>query len=170
MGYLETFATDPGTLGTPENPRPHGFLFLAKAGKDIWNSWRADHPTQRDASSGEWLRAVRWHRETPQEHIQLANHPDLNFSGFVFGDGADFTAQQFSEGMGVANFVGARFGDDARFDSTAFRVGVSFRGASFGNNASFANIVVYSDKLLPMTADWICFENAKFGDNAGIYP
>ncbi len=168
MHYSEIFATDPVAFGPPENPRPHGFLVLAKAGRDIWNSWRTDHPTELDASTGKWLRAVRWHADNPPEHVNISNQPGLNFSGFLFGDGADFTGQQFSRDMGVVKFEGARFGDDARFDSTAFHFGVSFRGASFGSNASFRSVSVTPDEVLPIATDWICFENATFGDKARI--
>jgi uncharacterized protein YjbI with pentapeptide repeats len=71
--------------------------------------------------------------------------------------------------MGVVKFEGAQFGHDVKFDSTVFRLGANFRGARFGNSLSFAHVAIFCDNVLPITADWICFENAVFGDNARIY-
>ncbi len=168
MGYREVLSIDPASFGTPEDPKPLGFMVLAKAGREIWNSWRADFPTELDPSNGKWTRAVRWHQENPSQHVSLAEHR-VDFSGFEFGDGADFFGQQFPSSGGHVKFENSRFGDGARFDSARFGAGVTFKGAHFGRNASFAYVALNSDDQTKNTTDWISFENAQFGDGARIF-
>jgi uncharacterized protein YjbI with pentapeptide repeats len=166
MNYQEVFASNPGANGSPDDPAPAGFLALALAGREIWNAWRADYPTEWEEASQTWRRAVRWtDPRWPQNPVQLASVPDIQFSGFNFGDGADFSNQRVHVAR-VVKFDDAAFGDGTRFYGTVFSNGVSFRRTCFGRRACFTNLQIEGGNVLAAEPDWICFEGAKFGDEA----
>jgi uncharacterized protein YjbI with pentapeptide repeats len=115
------------------------FLTLAAQGKEAWNAWRIKNPMVRVNFSGTDF------DEPPYDKI--------NFAGFDFGPGANFSACKwrgdakvekfewdgalgFEEGC--ANFTGATFGDESDFTTAKFGAGARFTGASFGIRADFA--------------------------------
>jgi hypothetical protein len=124
------------------------FLDLAAKRKDAWNAWRRD-PANKDVR-------VTFARidfsEAPRDRI--------DFSGFEFGDHADFSGCKWRGGewqeieapeafvpgrasfagaaLGhEAKFTGANFGDQANFTSATFRHGADFIHAVFGYAATF---------------------------------
>jgi hypothetical protein len=71
--------TNPGDEPLAENPNydPDFFLALAAKGKDAWNSWR-----RANKDVGVTFAGIDF-SEAPRDLI--------NFEGFEFGDGADFS-------------------------------------------------------------------------------
>lgn len=117
------------------------FLALAAQGKEAWNAWRRD-PANADI-------------HVNFAGVDFSDSPldEIDFSGFEFGDGADFSGCKW-RGVnwdevhaldafhpGRASFGGATFGDLARFDGATFGGGASFTGATFGGGADFKNVV-----------------------------
>jgi pentapeptide repeat protein len=123
------------------------FLDLAAKGKYTWNAWR-----RIPANKGVRVTFAGINfSEAPRDKI--------DFSGFEFGDRANFTGckwrgvewvetpEAFKPGRacftgatfgGLASFAGAAFGGGARFDGTAFGDKATFDGAAFGDKATFA--------------------------------
>jgi hypothetical protein len=114
------------------------FLDLAARGKDAWNAWRRDP-------------ANKYERVTfAGVDFSKAPRDQIDFSGFEFGDFADFSRckwrgvgwleigaklEKFAPGR--ACFTGAAFGGWASFAGAAFGYGALFAGAAFGNFACF---------------------------------
>lgn len=121
------------------------FLVLALKGKDAWNAWRRD-PANKDISV--IFRGVDF------------SATKINFEGFEFGDGADFSGCQwycdyksimgnvesFSQGRAYfreavfgnwALFTGAILGNFANFDGVTFGGDAIFSCASFGYRSHF---------------------------------
>jgi hypothetical protein len=134
------------------------FLDLAAEGKDAWNAWRRDPANKYDRVT---FAGVDF-SEAPRDEI--------DFSGFEFGDFADFSRckwrgvgwleigghlKKFSPGR--ASFTGAVFGGWASFAGVVFGYGARFVGAAFGNSASFAG-ATFGDKAT--------FAGATFGAGA----
>jgi hypothetical protein len=112
------------------------FLDLAAKGKYTWNAWR-----RIPANKGVRMTfAGVDFSEAPRDGI--------DFSGFEFGDSANFsqckwrgvewveTFEAFRRGR--ACFTGATFGGSASFAGAAFGAFAGFTGATFGVSASFA--------------------------------
>src|ERR1700724_1290870 len=109
------------------------FVALAEKGKDTWNAWRRD-PVNKDV-------------RVTFAGIDFSGAPrdGIDFSGFDFGDQADFSqcrwrgAKGYAEAFkrGRASFGGAAFGNGTSFDGAAFGSGASFTGAAFGDATDF---------------------------------
>ena len=94
------------------------FLGLAAKGKDEWNKWRQANKGVRVTFAG----------------IDFSKAPrdEIEFSGFEFGDHADFSGCKWWGGVwqeieepepfvpGRAFFTGAAFGHEAKFTGAAF--------------------------------------------------
>jgi Pentapeptide repeats (9 copies) len=128
------------------------FLDLAAKGKEAWNAWRRD-----PANEGV-------HVTFAGIDFSEAPRDGIDFSGFEFGDHADFSGckwrgikwkdvedfEAFTPGRAYftraafgygARFAGAAFGGSARFADATFGNRAGFAGAAFGNGASFDNTV-----------------------------
>jgi hypothetical protein len=107
------------------------FLDLAMKGKDAWNAWRRD-PANEDVRVT--FAGIDF-SEAPRDRI--------DFSGFEFGDEADFSQCNWhgpylmAFARNHALFTGAIFGSNAYFADAAFGNLTDFKGATFGHNASF---------------------------------
>jgi hypothetical protein len=136
------------------------FLDLVAKGKDTWNAWRRD-PANEDVrvtfAGVDFL-------EAPRDQI--------DFSGFEFGDNADFSGCIW---RGVPWQFGERYemgyGFGIRFDAKAFRPGrASFIGATFGRsaffiNASFGEEAFFDGAIFDHHPSFSC---ATFGDGASF--
>jgi len=98
------------------------FLALAAKGKDAWNAWRRDRANSNVQVTFKGV------------DFSVSPRDQIDFSGFEFGDRADFSEC-------IWRGVPWRFGDDfergygfgVRFDPKGFRPGrASFIGATFG--------------------------------------
>ncbi|MDQ6867294.1 MAG: hypothetical protein M3178_02335 [Pseudomonadota bacterium] len=146
------------------------FLDLAAKGKDAWNAWRRD-PANKDVHVT--FAGIDF-SEAPWELI--------NFSGFEFGNEADFSdckwrgvKWEIAEDPGVfflghACFTGAAFGFGASFERAKFGFHASFDSAKFGDVASFGraafdNLATFSGTAF---SDWAIFCDAAFGNDANF--
>lgn len=151
--------------GSSEEPTKLGFLALARAGKEVWNTWRKEWPMPEGHS-------VAW------PLVDFGNHQfneETDFSGYEFGDFANFQGTTFVKKVdftgaifgSATNFVGAsfqesvqfyqaRFGSDAQFEAVQFAFGagfseahfegaVSFFGAQFGDDSDFDGVTFAGD-------------------------
>jgi hypothetical protein len=105
------------------------FLGLAAKGKDEWNKWRQANKGVRVTFAG----------------IDFSKAPrdEIEFSGFEFGDHADFSGCKWRGGVwqeieepepflpGRAFFTGAAFGHEAKFTGAAFGDQAKFTRATF---------------------------------------
>jgi hypothetical protein len=177
--------TSPGDKPPAEKPKydQEFFLALAAKGKDAWNAWRRD-PANRDVNVV--FRGVDF-SQPPNDSI--------NFEGFEFGDGADFSVckwrgvewveiqenpQAFRPGR--ASFSSAAFGDLAKFAGAAFGNWARFADAAFGDEASFEGRTAFGlgarfdgaafGNSAPFNGaafgDDASFDNAAFGDDASF--
>jgi Pentapeptide repeats (9 copies) len=103
----------------------------------------------------------------------------IDFSGFEFGDEADFSQCKWrgttevgrkAFASGRASFAGAAFGDRARFAGAAFGGRASFAGAAFGDFASFDGAAFGGIASFDGAAfgDGARFAGAAFGDGASF--
>jgi uncharacterized protein YjbI with pentapeptide repeats len=126
------------------------FLGLAAKGKDTWNKWRRADIDRRVTFAGIDF------SEAPKDQI--------DFSGFEFGDHADFSKCRW-RGIKLEEAVRVTNG----FNTIAFQPGRAFfRGAAFGrkanfNRASFRDWAAFLDATFGQDA---CFTGATFGDHA----
>ncbi len=142
------------------------FLDLAAKGKYTWNAWR-----RIPANKG--LRvtfAAVDFSEPPRDGI--------DFSGFEFGDAANFSQCKWRgvewvetpEALkpGRACFTGATFGGLATFAGAAFGGGARFDGAVFGDKATFAGAAFSGGARFDGAAfgDKVTFDGAAFGEKA----
>ena len=153
------------------------FLDLAAKGKYTWNAWR-----RVPANKGVRVTfAGVDFSEAPRDGI--------DFSGFEFGDSANFsqckwrgvnwveTPEAFKPGRacftgatfgGLASFAGAAFGTYAGFTGVTFGYGALFDGAAFGGGARFDG-AAFGDKATFDGAAFgvmACFDGAAFGNIA----
>jgi Pentapeptide repeats (9 copies) len=158
------------------------FLALAAKGKDAWNQWQRD-PANKDVRV---IFAGIDFSEAPWDQI--------NFAGFEFGDGADFSGCKW-RGVnweeiekdpkafkpGRAYFARAAFGNGATFDGAAFGYCANFGGVAFGNGANFdgvafGNVAIFDGaafgdgaRFIDVTfGAWASFDGAAFGDSANV--
>src|SRR5580704_4154011 len=130
------------------------FLALAAKGKEAWNVWRRD-PANKDVR-------VTFARIDFSE----APRDGIDFSGFEFGNHADFSRCKWRgipsiRGLKVfepgnpnrAGFAGATFGYQAIFTGADFGDTADFAGATFDGWASFAEADF---------GDWANFVGATF--------
>jgi hypothetical protein len=127
------------------------FLDLAAKGKDAWNAWRRN-PANKDV-----------HVTFADTDFSQAPRDEIDFSGFEFGDSADFSRCRWrgveAGKPGCANFTGAAFGDGANFTGAAFGDGANFTGVRFGSDANFAAAAFGNSAS---------FTGAAFGDRANF--
>ena len=110
------------------------FLTLARRGKEVWNRWRAEN----HYVEGHPYISVTF------EGVDFRDPPNaiFDFSGFDFGDGANFRACKFVDvpslrsragkySPGMAKFNGAAFGNDADLSGATFGDWAKFSGATF---------------------------------------
>jgi hypothetical protein len=155
------------------------FLALAAKGKDAWNAWRRD-------PANEMVRVI-----FAAIDFSEAPRDQIDFSGFEFGDYADFSRCKWRGAKvrlkpetfepGRARFVGAAFGRGASFASAAFGERACFSGAAFGGLARFDGVTfgdgarfdgaVFGDfaSFRAVFGDWARFDGATFGDSAIFY-
>jgi uncharacterized protein YjbI with pentapeptide repeats len=128
------------------------FLALALKGKDAWNAWRRD-PANEDV-----------HVTFASIDFSEATRDEIDFSGFEFGDNADFSGCKW-RGVKLEEAVRVAGG----FNAIAFRPGRAFfRGAAFGrkanvNRASFLDWAAFLDATFGQDT---CFTDASFGEHA----
>jgi hypothetical protein len=141
------------------------FLDLAAKGKDAWNAWRRD-------SANEDVRVTF-------AGIDFSKSPRdrIDFSGFEFGDKADFSgcrwrSREHPKGFlhGHARFSGAAFGNLSNFERAELGFHASFDGATFGFGASFGraafdNLATFSGAAF---GEWAIFCDAAFGNDANF--
>jgi uncharacterized protein YjbI with pentapeptide repeats len=109
--------TAPGDEPPTEDSSKAFFLALAAKGKDAWNAWRRN-PANKDAYVT--FKGV---------DFSVAPRDGIDFSGFEFGDWADFS--QCKWGGGDWDQVRGAYPD-------VFNLGrACFTDASFGHSASF---------------------------------
>lgn len=141
------------------------FLSLAARGRDAWNAWRCD-PANR--AVGVTFAGV---------DFSHAPGDAVDFSGFQFGDGADFSGctwrghkkdnpAPFSRGS--ACFSGAGFGGFATFAGAAFGTFADFADATFGDNVSFIGCIFGQGANFSRAnfGHQASFEQATFGSTA----
>jgi hypothetical protein len=113
------------------------FLDLAAKGKDAWNAWRRD-PANEDV-----------HVIFASIDFSEALRDQIDFSGFEFGNHADFSRcnwrgaewnreNPMAFAPGRAFFTGAAFGAQTIFSGATFGNGAIFTGATFGDWAIFS--------------------------------
>lgn len=166
-------ATAPGDVppaGDPSKKYDQDFfLALAAKGKDAWNAWRRD-PANKDV-----------HVTFVSIDFSEAPRDGIDFSGFEFGDYADFSGcrwrgvrwQEIGENPkafapGRACFTGAAFGHRASFTGAAFGGWATLSSATFGGlpmfiGASFGDGAEFSGATFGNVAN---FGGAIFGDEA----
>ncbi|MGQ0444812.1 MAG: pentapeptide repeat-containing protein, partial [Beijerinckiaceae bacterium] len=129
------------------------FLDLAAKGKDAWNAWRRDPANKRVRVTFAGV-----------DFRTTAQTDQINFTGFDFGDGADFSGCKWGDGTpqgytpGAACFNSATIGDDASFAGAVFGHHANFNGAVFGHHASVAKANFGLAR----------FTGASFGDEASF--
>jgi hypothetical protein len=153
------------------------FLDLAAKGKYTWNAWR-----RIPANKG-----VR----VTFAGVDFSGAPrdGIDFSGFEFGDSANFsqckwrgvewveTPEAFRPGRacftgatfgGLASFAGAAFGAFAGFTGVTFGYGAFFDGAAFGGGARFDGAAFGDESTFDGAAfgAMACFDGAAFGNKA----
>jgi uncharacterized protein YjbI with pentapeptide repeats len=96
------------------------FLLLAAKGKDEWNKWRRIPANENTHVTF----AVTDFSGAPKDKI--------DFSGFEFGEGADFSGCTLH-----GAFTAAIFGDQANFARAQFYDRADFTDATFGDGADF---------------------------------
>jgi hypothetical protein len=147
---------DEDKTGPESEPPPKAydqefFLDLALQGKDAWNAWRRD-PTNEDVRVT--FAGVNF-SEAPRDQI--------NFAGFEFGDGANFSGCKWRDGirqafiLGSACFNLATFGHMAEFTRATFGSTANFVGVTFGHDANFTNAAF---------GTWARFSPTNFGVRA----
>jgi hypothetical protein len=156
------------------------FLDLASKGKSAWIAWRCDPANKYERVT---FAGVDF-SEAPRDQV--------DFSGFEFGDFADFSRckwrgvgwleiggdlKKFAPGRacftgaafgGWASFAGAAFGYGARFAGAAFGNSASFAGAAFGDKATFAGVTFGAGATFAFAAfgQQASFAGAAFGPDA----
>jgi hypothetical protein len=97
------------------------FLDLAAKGKDAWNAWRRD-PASKDV-----------HATFAGIDFSEALKDQINFEGFEFGDGADFSN---------CKWRGVTSEEKRRRSAVVFTPGRAFFLGAFGDDADFTSAVV----------------------------
>jgi uncharacterized protein YjbI with pentapeptide repeats len=90
----------------------------------------------------------------------------INFSKFMFGDGARFQAAQWGNGASftaahwgnLANFQGAQWGEGANFRGARWGDGANFRGAQWGDFADYRG-AMWGDRANFESAVWSSYAN-----------
>jgi hypothetical protein len=159
--------TNPSDEPLAENPNydQDFFLALAAKGKEAWNAWRRDPANKNVRVTFAGI------------DISEAQRDGIDFSGFEFGDHADFSgcgwrAADSGEIAGVGNQedLEAFMRGTAYFRDATFGVWANFTGAAFGDRANFASVLFGSDANFTAAAfgHLASFTGAAFGDRANF--
>jgi len=132
--------------GSPGKISKAGCLKLAQLGKDAWNAWRVEFPVKLDKLKG----FVNYADFSDTDFLQNS----FDFSGFIFGDGADFSHSKWGIS---ARFHGAQWGNDADFQGAEWGNWAQFQGAQWGNGADFQGA---------QWGNWANFQGAQWGNGA----
>lgn len=152
--------------GVPDCISKAGCLVLANLGVNSWNAWRAKFPVIQVNSYGAYSNTADFSEHDFRGKV-------VNFSNYIFGDGARFDSANFGShaifsatlfGDG-ADFFATVFGDAVRFDNAKFGKSANFLGAEFGdgarfNNANFDDHARFAGVNFGIGAN---FESASFG-------
>jgi uncharacterized protein YjbI with pentapeptide repeats len=164
------------------------FLALARLGKEVWNRWRAANSRH---GPGPYVSVT--FEGIDFRYFKSPENAAIDFSGFSFGDRANFHGCQFEGGSGwvyvllgghkmfdinrdrrlefnagMPKFTCATFGDNADFGGVHFGQNANFAGAIFGQRASFEETVFGSSANFVGTTfgAWTSFGRAKFANGA----
>lgn len=156
------------TIEDAENITREECLQLARAGRDAWNSWRREFPSRKNPNDV--------FVNTANFNVVDFRGLVVDFSGFEFGDGANFRNAKFADGV---NFNDSRFGDSAQFVSADFEGFASFIRVRCGDGADFQCArfrtgVSFTESLFGRAANWrgtqiggvSWFHGARFGERA----
>lgn len=145
---LIDFFSDPRN-GQPDNITKEGCIKLAAHGPDVWNTWRILFPPEPFG---------HFHYKNISNFSQtdFTGRQNLEFSEFIFGDGADFS---FCRWERHADFLSATWGDHCNFTGTNFGVRSIFDLATIGDNCDFTGCCWGHD---------CAFDKAKIGSNANF--
>lgn len=162
---------------TGEDGRPiydqEFFLALARRGKEVWNSWRAenlkveDQPYIRITFEGVDFRE-------PENSV-------IDFSGFDFGHEANLCGCQFGDGRepwdgkvlfrpSVGKFTGAYFGSFGSFKHATFGRWTDFSAVTIGDQAHFSGAMFGRDTSFAGATflGYTSFSTAHFGRDANF--
>jgi uncharacterized protein YjbI with pentapeptide repeats len=142
-------------------------LEVARAGTSAWNTWRLAHPSDHADFSG--------------TDFTSAENRDIVFSGFEFGESANFNDTRFGDTpigyqiygvdpnrgspSGAALFHGAVFGGDASFHRAKFGTEARFDGAVFEGSANFLDArFAGPSRFTGAVFGSVTFDGARFGN------
>ena len=130
------------------------FLALARCGKKGWNRWREGNPEIPVTFKGVAFRPQGWF----PEHGKRLYEPGVNFSGFEFGDAADFSGAFLGDN---ASFIDASFGSFAKFSGATFGHMTYFIESAFGpltnfSDATFSGAVYFDRAIFEGVIDFSC--------------
>ncbi|MGA3340723.1 MAG: pentapeptide repeat-containing protein [Methylocella sp.] len=158
-------ADEPGDKPPAENPSKK-FLDLAAKGKHEWNKWR--HANEDEPVN------------FADVDFSKAPNDQINFSGFEFGDDADFSRCKWRDIPGLeapadfkpgrASFAGAVFGSGANFTGAVFPNWADFTSTTFGLRADFTFVVFdwWANFTSAYFGDLVLFTGATFGWKANF--
>jgi hypothetical protein len=147
--------------GAPDNISKAGCLALAlrsnevggaARGSVVWNAWRSVFPVTG--------RPGNYCNVTDFENVDFRIEA-INFSKFMFGDGARFQAAQWGNGASftaahwgnLANFQGAQWDIGAKFELARWGILADFRGAQWVGGAEFCG-TLWGDGANFQGAQW----------------
>ncbi|MBI6571898.1 hypothetical protein LN426_14575 [Pseudomonas syringae] len=133
--------------GKPDSITRLGCLNLAAYGPIVWNTWRTLFPA---------MPYGHFHYKNISDFscTDFNDHKKIEFSGYIFGDGADFSYCKWER---YADFFKAEWGDHCKFVGTDWGVRSTFDLAVFGDNCDFTGCCWGHD---------CAFEKATIGSNA----
>ncbi len=152
-------------------------LALYAQGQDAWNAWAAEMLAERERlkTAGDWVDSARksdWNQETQDWHdaakadfSQRRLKDEVDFLGFEFPGGANFTETKFEGG---ATFIDVKFMDNALFNKAEFGGSAAFSNAEFEGGADFTD-VEFGGYALFIAAEFegfVLFTRAKFMSHA----
>jgi hypothetical protein len=156
------------------------FVELAQLGRETWNRWRSENPDIQVTFTG-----------VDFDYFRRVGDTCIDFSGFDFGDRANFHKCRFGFGPwlgdrpwlgdvpcasrikdfapGMAKFAGAAFGDRADFSGANFGMSADLSDALFGAHANFSATTWQFPRLCCATfGEEANFSGANFGDYASL--
>lgn len=144
------------------------FINLAKQGKDAWNNWISNNQATYNETSRKWENAVNFSNINFSQYFP--DRDEINFSGFNFGNGANFTGCSF---IGkICLFVDSHFGQDTNLTNVNFGESVLFNGTQLSGKVDFSNstfnICQFASSSSHSTrfADEVLFKNVEFKSNS----
>jgi hypothetical protein len=182
--------------GEADNITKAGCLALARISNEVggpnkgyvvWNTWRKAFPARGDFDLSGDHDQIRWRNISNFSGVDF-DHSKLNFSKFIFDNGADFSSVSYlldanfqnatwgdsanfrRTQWGSANFVNCRWGNDCNFSEAQWGDVASFMGAQWGDRANFL-ACQWGDKVSFDGATWGHFSRfvgALWGDGASF--